>query len=191
MVDFIDIKELTLEELGGVVNLYPWFGAARSEYCSRLSEMGACSESQLAQAALYVCSRRILYDIANRGKKADCSDENVSSLVRGLLKEEEKSAPAEQKRIFVVGGDYFSQSEYNSVRSKEDSIYSAFATSEREGLYREDDSQEADFCTETLAKIYEEQGYCDEAKAIYSKLILRYPEKSVYFAALIDKINKN
>ena len=46
------------------------------------------------------------------------------------------------------------------------------------------------FCTETLAGIYLEQGYRQEALDIYSRLSLRYPEKSVYFAALIDEINK-
>ena len=46
------------------------------------------------------------------------------------------------------------------------------------------------FYTETLAGIYLEQGYSQEAIDIYSQLILRYPEKSVYFAALIDEINK-
>ena len=53
----------------------------------------------------------------------------------------------------------------------------------------EPDSEEP-FCTETLAGIYLEQGYTREAIDIYSQLCLRYPEKSVYFAALIDEINK-
>jgi hypothetical protein len=47
-----------------------------------------------------------------------------------------------------------------------------------------------DFCTETLAKIYLEQDYTEQAIDIYSKLSLRYPEKSVYFAALIDEIKQ-
>ena len=37
---FIDIHTLTLDELAGVVNLYPWYGAARVELCSRMSRMG-------------------------------------------------------------------------------------------------------------------------------------------------------
>lgn len=38
--------------------------------------------------------------------------------------------------------------------------------------------------------IYLDQGYYDQAKAIYSKLILAIPEKSAYFASLIEKIDK-
>ena len=47
---------------------------------------------------------------------------------------------------------------------------------------------ELGFCTETLAQIYSQQGYFVEAKKIYSRLILRYPEKSAYFASLIEKL---
>lgn len=38
--------------------------------------------------------------------------------------------------------------------------------------------------TETLAKIYEQQGRLDKAMEAYRKLALKYPEKSAYFAAL-------
>ena len=48
---------------------------------------------------------------------------------------------------------------------------------------------DTDFCTETLAEIYAEQGYYDRARDIYSKLLLAYPEKNTYFAALIEKLD--
>jgi len=45
-----------------------------------------------------------------------------------------------------------------------------------------------DFVTETLATIYAQQGYYKKAIQIFEKLSLKYPEKSTYFAAHIEKI---
>ena len=47
-----------------------------------------------------------------------------------------------------------------------------------------------DMMTETLAKIYHKQGKTDKALEIYNTLLMKFPEKSAYFASLIQKIEK-
>ena len=47
------------------------------------------------------------------------------------------------------------------------------------------------FITETLAQIHCDQKNYQKAKEIYQKLILKFPEKSIYFAARIEDLNKN
>lgn len=184
MVDSINVKKLTLEELVGTINLYPWYGGARRELCARMAAKGgAWDERQFAQAAMYVGARDEIYGMLRRSRGADLADREVAALL--------KEASAPDRKVRAVGGDFFSQDQYDHVRRAEDHIFSAFATKVRSE--REESSDITilnDFCTESLAQIYAEQGYYEQAKYIYSKLILRYPEKNAYFAALIEKLDK-
>ena len=190
MVNAIDIHKLNLEELTGVVELYPWYGGALKELCVRMKEMDALSDSLLAQASLHICSRRILFDLMH--EKALTSDHTMKAEAPGQSSATVTASENRAQTIFVAGGDYFSQSQYRDVKKADDNIFSSFASKALEEGYTEQNPQDiSDLCTETLAQIYLEQGYFAEAKEIYSKLSLRYPEKSVYFASLIEEIDKN
>ncbi len=52
-------------------------------------------------------------------------------------------------------------------------------------------AENEDFVTETLAKIYAQQGNIKKAISAYEKLSLKIPEKSNYFARLIQELKEN
>ena len=189
----INLKSLTIDELAGVVNLYPWFGAARKELCRRMSSVGGegWGERDYAVSALYMGSRAIVSDMLRSSRTKDYSDKDIQKLLEAYTGGEAPAAKQDAKpRTRVVGGDFFSQDEYDSVRRSDDNIFSSFASKAKGEEVRQKTEQEVldAFCTETLAQIYVDQGYYEQAKFIYSKLLLRYPEKNAYFAALIQKL---
>lgn len=194
---YIDIKKLTLDELVGVVNLYPWFGGARKELCERMSRLGGDTwgEAQYADAAMYVGAREKLASIIRSGVANDWTDADVERLLKAYISENEASVSdkpdAGKRKVYAGAGDYFSQDEYDKVRKAGDNVFSRSASKSHQGHQpvSADMGDDLGFYTETLAEIYMEQGYYEQAKRIYSKLILAYPEKNAYFAALIQKMN--
>ena len=194
MESYIDIKKLTLDELVGVVNLYPWFGGARKELCARMSRLDEnWGKEQYAEAAMYVGSRGKLSDMMRSAKTEDWADADVEELIKSYISASSQEQTTVEKRKTYAGvGDYFSQEDYDNVRRTDDNVFSRYAAKARQEKSENAPSANEDlgFYTETLAQIYAEQGYFDQAKRIYSKLILAYPEKSAYFAALIQKLNE-
>ncbi len=178
--DTIDLSKLTLEELDGVISLYPWFALARKELCNRMSETDKWDIGDYSAQALYIASRSLICALYEKSRQqAGTQEENLP------FRESSKA----QRQIFVVGGDYFTPQQYEQVRGEGDifSVFAAESRAKQEAPVQKVDY--SDYCTEALAKIYLDQGYKDKAKEIYSKLSLLYPEKSVYFASLIEKID--
>ena len=62
---------------------------------------------------------------------------------------------------------------------------------EQEIVTSADIDDEEDMVSEELAEVYLAQGLKDMAKETYRKLSLLNPEKSVYFAEIISKIDSN
>ncbi len=166
----------------------------------------------------------------------DGSLSGKEALSFGLLDVEFIEGGAFERHPYVVGGDYFSKADIDSLENKQENISLNYlkgagsatsgggvtpgssATSgsaamqgsgadaegsatpgsgavEEGGAIAKDESSgeisleiDSPLCTETLASIYAQQGYYQQAIEIYSKLCLLYPEKSAYFATLVKEV---
>lgn len=122
----------------------------------------------------------------------EVSDQLVPEMqIDGNDADDEKKS---RREIYVVGGDYFSSEELKKVSSP--TAFNFSLSPEKEPVVQSKHTDASEFrdenyYTETLAGIYAEQELYDRANEIYEKLILLYPEKSAYFAALKDKLKKN
>ena len=106
-------------------------------------------------------------------------DDNASS-----GKQEQDSAPTTRKHIqselidrFILANPRIETPAEKSESQNKD-ISKPFVE-ERDGLL-----------TETLARIYITQGYFSRAIDIYERLSLKFPEKSTYFASLIEGVKE-
>ncbi len=195
----IDLKKLTVEELSGVISIYPWFGAARKELCERMAAVAGAEDRGgrlFAESALYIPCRKRLAEVLEESAVREYADADVKALIESQLAEgRETGAEGGQetgyrREVHIVGGDYFSAEDYKGVKGADDNFFRHVTGRGAEEKLTKDERAvpHLGFYTRTLAEIYAEQGYFDEAKQIYSQLILAYPEKSAYFASLIEKL---
>ena len=179
MVQTQPLSKLSLEELTGVVNMVPWWGGARVELCRRMAVSGGWTREQFAREAIYLADRSKLYSIMQAAPAAPAEKPQMNDII------------APSRKVHAVGGDYFSQDQYDQARSAGDKDLARKIYSGVEDKKTATQADIADrFCTEALAEIFAEQGFTSEARRIYSRLVLEFPEKSAYFAALIEKLEQ-
>lgn len=95
----------------------------------------------------------------------------------------QKERPKQPNEMSII--DSFLQKDIKIISSKNDDI--EYTPSNLARLSIVDDG---DFVTQTLADIYYKQGNIQKALNAYKKLLLKYPEKKTYFAARIEKLEK-
>ncbi|MCQ2142691.1 MAG: hypothetical protein MJY56_01340 [Bacteroidales bacterium] len=188
----IDIRKLSLEELAGVVGIYPWYAGARRELCRRLGRTDGTDPLNFSEVSMYVTDRKVLAALLRecRGNgRAKVEDKEISRILETRSEAPAKPVLKQTETRPRPGGDFFSADEYEKVSSPTDEVFTHLAISKTPEKTAAGSAEDLGFYTETLAQIYADQGYYEHAQVIYSKLILAYPEKSAYFAALIDRMS--
>lgn len=184
----VKIKELNIPQLFDLLNAYPWYAFARRELFEKMSESSTdYMESYLKKYVPYLFSGRAI-SLKDLEKKEE--QNIISDLISGLQKQDNQPiSKTTREHQYMVGGDYFGRDDLKSVQG--DNSYLQPRKIFENNYKKINKTENTEFYeTETLARIYSEQGFYQRAIDIYKKLILLNPEKNTYFASLIEDLKK-
>ena len=175
----VNLSEFTPSQLQQLLEDYPWFTVARREAIFRQGGDEEALRRAVGRDAVFFLSR-----------------DEMLRLLTGKVKPAEEAVPEEKParpQYYVVGGDYFGQQDFERLEQEGFSVttpvFGAKAGSvEYAPAVAEEVDTEKRMVSETLAQIYTQQEMYQRAVEIYEKLILLFPEKSAYFATLIEKV---
>ncbi|MBQ0122785.1 MAG: hypothetical protein KBS38_04110 [Bacteroidales bacterium] len=167
----VNLSTVSDSELRCLIDDYPWFAAARCEYALRTGD-------DMKREGIFLISRSEWRQMT--GRKAE-----GRNAVRTSVK----------PQYYVAGGDYFTKDDFRELQESglafDAPVFTPGATGEVPAAEIDKDIAIDELCTETLAGIYAQQEFYQRAIEVYEKLILLYPEKSVYFASLIEKLKNS
>ena len=191
----VDFAEISIEELGRILEEFPWFTIARKEYVRRHSKLGdEALDEAASEAGIFFLSRKEFLQELRR--KDEPQAKHGADGRSGAAQETKPS-------YYIVGGDYFGKEDFSQLEKsgnafdiaglKYNPIASTIGTMDvvkTENRTEPKPFEPEEPCTETLARIYFDQQLYDRAIELYEKLILLYPEKNTYFANLIQEVKK-
>ena len=190
---------------------FPYFSTLQLLYTKGLYNTGSISYNrQLRKAAAFAGNRKLLFKLItenvketevveqkkveentktravekelNIGKPLDFTEDETHSFAEwlSLTKVRKIDRSANQNQGDLI--DTFIENEPSINKPKKETFFSP-AESAKESLLENDS-----IVTETLARVYLEQGHYDKAIASYEKLSLKFPQKSTFFANQIKLI---
>ena len=185
--NFVIVDESSLDYLRGMCEKYPASSFTAFYYAKMLQQLHPEEfEREKARHMLYV-SDRIRFAL----HRFDESVEKVTQLPEehtftavAVKEDETQHVPADQNAII---NNLIEELDVETPKIQFDpERHDANANYGKTSLV-----QDPDIVSETLARLYYQQGYSGKAVKIYKKLSLLFPEKSCYFAAQISEIKNS
>ena len=194
--------------LKNITDKYPFFSIGHILYAKGLlNTESLLYNQQLKRSSLYALNRQKLFTIiSENSKKKDISEEKQENNLKGKTKskklnigtpikfqEEDEYSFSEWMKITKIKkikrkdsmeliDDFLDKNP--TIVAKKNNFFSPHKTA-KSSL-----TENNDLVTETLAKVYLEQGHFNKAIESYKKLSLKYPKKSSFFANQIKLINQ-
>lgn len=185
----------TLEQIGAMHDKFPYCQCLRMLYLKNLfiSDAKKFNET-LENCAALVQDRAKLFQYIH-GVEDRPLIPHEKSAVYSIEKLDADSALKETSIHFSYNNEYLSKDEFlrrpfytqtGETGQYDDNFDESDDLNEEESIHNE-----MDFVTETLAEIFVSKRKYEDAIKTYEKLCLKYPEKSSYFAARIEKLKNN
>jgi hypothetical protein len=185
-----------------LINEYPYFSVLRALYLKRTYDADRPSYAEkLKQHAIHVANSKQFYRYLHRlppfesaskwGAPGDADEGYTFELIEDDALETHLSAYQLENDFPEEARDRQDKDPIGIFIQNEPVMPKISRESRGEtGMNESSRGDDKEFFSETLAEIYVKQKLYDKAIATYTKLSLKYPEKSSYFARLIEKTNE-
>ncbi len=177
-------ENLTTDSVGELTEIVSRFHYCQSVHIlltlNLFKEENVLYNASLKTTAIYAGDRRVLKQKIDRLEQNAIRKPLPIAIELQIQPEPQPQPQPQPKKTKQELLDEFIKNQPSISRGKE-TFFSAIEASRKSIV------DEENIVSETLAKIYLDQHYFEKAIKIYEKLSLKYPEKSIYFAALIKK----